>query len=291
MFAPIIQRVVACDGPGLLRTAYTSPRRGIPLPRGSACAVSHDLDGLIPPGLCDLFQPLTSMGFGVPAPLGIPRIAPRCPSTGGGGSSSRLPGYGASSSPVHAPRCTAETAHLLAPGVTPMPRRRSQHRGARSGSGPLSVHVSQRLRPAGDVRTPEGVRPCLRRASASQARDDPKALSLLLAGEGNPAGSLRSVPSRVAPGSRVPTARPRFTANEVPVPPGSGPPRPSRRREPVGPAALTTAPPLDDSTAHVFWLALTAARTVRFAPLPKRSCVPDDPAGDQLPAPRTVVLL
>ena len=91
MFAPIIQRVVACDGTGLLRTAYTSPRRGIPLPRGSACAVSHDLDGLIPPGLCDLFQPLTSMGFGVPAPLGIPRIAPRCPSTGGGGV--RVPGY------------------------------------------------------------------------------------------------------------------------------------------------------------------------------------------------------
>ncbi len=55
--------------PGSLRSAHTSPRRGVPRPLRSASAVSHDLDGLLPPGPGDLFQPLTPMGFVLPAPL------------------------------------------------------------------------------------------------------------------------------------------------------------------------------------------------------------------------------
>jgi hypothetical protein len=45
------------------------PRRGLPHPLRSAYAVSHDLDGFLFLGPCDLFQPLTPMGFALPAPL------------------------------------------------------------------------------------------------------------------------------------------------------------------------------------------------------------------------------
>jgi hypothetical protein len=59
----------------------------------------------------------------------------------------------------------------------------------------------------------------------------------------------------------------------------------------VGPAAPASTPPLGDPSAYVFWLLPTAARSVRSAPPPRRSCGPSRPAGDQLPATRTVVLL
>jgi hypothetical protein len=53
---------------GSHRLRPAPPRRGLPHPLWSAFAVSHDLDGLplLEPG--DLFQPLTPMGFGLPAP-------------------------------------------------------------------------------------------------------------------------------------------------------------------------------------------------------------------------------
>jgi hypothetical protein len=44
----------------------TSPRASTPA--SAACAVSHDLDGLLPPGPGGVFQPLTPLGFGFPPP-------------------------------------------------------------------------------------------------------------------------------------------------------------------------------------------------------------------------------
>jgi hypothetical protein len=44
----------------------TSPR--VSMPASAACAVSHDLDGLLPPGPGGVFQPLTPLGFGFPRP-------------------------------------------------------------------------------------------------------------------------------------------------------------------------------------------------------------------------------
>jgi hypothetical protein len=81
--------------PGLLRTAYASPRHGFPHPLRSAFAVFHDLDGLIPPGPCDLFQPLTPMGFVVPSPL--LRDPPRGPKA------------------IVACRATSSSSHVLGP--------------------------------------------------------------------------------------------------------------------------------------------------------------------------------
>jgi hypothetical protein len=45
------------------RRFQVSPRRGFPLPLRSAFAVFHDLDGLLPPTPCDLFQSLTPVRF------------------------------------------------------------------------------------------------------------------------------------------------------------------------------------------------------------------------------------
>lgn len=62
---------------------FTLPRRGLPHPLRSAYAVSHDLDGLPLLGPCEVFRPLTSMGFGpgslLQAPVGWPEDQPsRC---------------------------------------------------------------------------------------------------------------------------------------------------------------------------------------------------------------------
>jgi hypothetical protein len=54
------------------------PRRGFPHPLRSAFAVSHDLDGLLLPEPCGVFQPLTSVGFVSPAPWPV-RSSPPLP--------------------------------------------------------------------------------------------------------------------------------------------------------------------------------------------------------------------
>jgi len=48
-----------------------SPRRGLPHPLRSAFVVFHDLDGLLLCAPCDLFQPLTPLGFGLPVPCSV----------------------------------------------------------------------------------------------------------------------------------------------------------------------------------------------------------------------------
>jgi hypothetical protein len=50
------------------RSGIWGPRRGLPHPLRSAFAVSHDLDGLLLLVPCDVFQPLTPMGFAIPVP-------------------------------------------------------------------------------------------------------------------------------------------------------------------------------------------------------------------------------
>ena len=209
---------------GLLRAAHTSPRRGVPSPRLSAFAVSHDPDGLIPPGLCGVFRPLTSMGFGVPAPLMTPWISPRCPLTGDGSPGPKLPGCRLAVTAHDVSRRSAETVHLLTPRVAPpWPPPLQLPEGFWSGSGPLII-------PSHYVR----VRPTevVLRVSASPVRVDPKASSWWLASRASSPDPLRSVLSRVAPGPRVPTAHTRVTASGVPVPPGSGPPSPHPKMEP-----------------------------------------------------------
>jgi hypothetical protein len=62
--------------PGLRRSAPAVPRRGIPLPRRSASAVSHDPGGLLLLGPGGVFRPLTPLGF---VPLASP-LAPSRPS-------------------------------------------------------------------------------------------------------------------------------------------------------------------------------------------------------------------
>jgi hypothetical protein len=60
------------------RDLPASPRRGVPLPLWAAFAVSHDLDGLPFPEPCDLFQPLTLVGFVFLLPdAGCPATRPR----------------------------------------------------------------------------------------------------------------------------------------------------------------------------------------------------------------------
>ena len=54
------------------RVLADSPRRGVPCPLRSVFVVFRDLDGLPRPQTGDLFQPLTLMGFGFPAPRGPP---------------------------------------------------------------------------------------------------------------------------------------------------------------------------------------------------------------------------
>jgi hypothetical protein len=51
----------------------TLPRRGGPIPLRSVFAVFRDLDGLLFPGPCDLFQPLTPMRFASRLPASIAR--------------------------------------------------------------------------------------------------------------------------------------------------------------------------------------------------------------------------
>jgi hypothetical protein len=50
------------------------PRRGLPPPLRSVFAVFHDLDGLLLPGPCDVFQPLTFLGFGSPLASRRPNV-------------------------------------------------------------------------------------------------------------------------------------------------------------------------------------------------------------------------
>jgi hypothetical protein len=50
------------------RGVATAPRRGLPHPRRSAFAVSHDLDGLRLPEPCGVFHPLTPLRFVLPVP-------------------------------------------------------------------------------------------------------------------------------------------------------------------------------------------------------------------------------
>jgi len=153
----------------------------------------------------------------------------------------RLPGRRLAALSRCAPRCPAETVHRCSPrSSAPWPSR-SSRRGVWSGSGPLVLAVcSVRVR-ATEVSL---------RAFASPPNPVPKAgLVRLVRGASSP-DPLRSVPSRVAPGSRVPTARPRVTASGVPVPPGSGPPfRPPkgmvrRSRLRSRPRRLSTTRPL-----------------------------------------------
>jgi hypothetical protein len=64
------------------------PRRGLPPPRRSACVVSRDLDGLLPPGPCGVFRPLTPLRSGAPAPRQFARLhrpEGRCVRTRGAG--------------------------------------------------------------------------------------------------------------------------------------------------------------------------------------------------------------
>jgi hypothetical protein len=68
-------RLIPCR---LARDLPASPRRGVPIPLWSAFVVSRDLDGLPFPEPCDLFQPLTPMGFVFPLPAsGRPGARPR----------------------------------------------------------------------------------------------------------------------------------------------------------------------------------------------------------------------
>jgi hypothetical protein len=57
---------------GSLRRARALPRRGIPVPRRSASAVSHGPDGLLLPEPGGVFRPLTPLGFASPrSPLAL----------------------------------------------------------------------------------------------------------------------------------------------------------------------------------------------------------------------------
>jgi hypothetical protein len=66
------------------RGRQAAPRRGVPHPLCSASAVSHNCDGLLLLESCGVFQPLTPMGFVLPAsrrfvpgpdqPEGSPRL-------------------------------------------------------------------------------------------------------------------------------------------------------------------------------------------------------------------------
>jgi hypothetical protein len=49
------------------RGRQAAPRRGVPHPLCSASAVSHNCDGLLLLESCGLFQPLTPLGFALPA--------------------------------------------------------------------------------------------------------------------------------------------------------------------------------------------------------------------------------
>jgi len=289
---------------GLLRAAHTSPRRGVPRPLRSAFAVSHDLDGLIPPGLRDLFQPHTPMGFGVPVPRRSPRIAPRTSLIGGWFDWS--PGYpvdGSSRRPFRAPRWSAETVHFLAPEVAAPRRRRSSCRGIWSGSGsPIVPARGVRVRSVASHRRcwfPEGFprrrRRTSRRTSAPVRSRRPRDVSrrsrrlgssveqalLTHRARSRPGWLLVPVSDRPSACYRVRGAGPTGVGSAAPPPRGWS----------VVPAAPASAPPLGNTTAYVFWLLPTAAPTLRSACPPRCPDGPSGPACDRLPAPRTVVLL
>lgn len=59
------------------------PRRGGPIPLRSACAVSHDLGGLLLLGPGGVFHPLTSLGFGARLPDASLRSKVRRPTSRG----------------------------------------------------------------------------------------------------------------------------------------------------------------------------------------------------------------
>lgn len=91
--APVVTEVAVVS-----RRFRVSPRRGFPHPLRSAFAVSDDLDGLLPPTSCDLFQPLTPVGFVSRGPVRLlrsVRIEDRGPCDG---ASRQAPGRSLSSS-------------------------------------------------------------------------------------------------------------------------------------------------------------------------------------------------
>jgi hypothetical protein len=116
----------------LCRGLSASPRRGFPHPLRSAFVVSRDLDGLLFPEPCDLFQPLTPLGFVFPAPRCRSTVAgrPVCPFARFSKESpvrARGMGHGSGGS-----RLVGFTVPLSRP-VSSV--RRSSHRSAWSGSG------------------------------------------------------------------------------------------------------------------------------------------------------------
>jgi hypothetical protein len=134
--------------------------------------------------------------------------------TGGWVSRSRLPGCRRLLTTRGTRPRPAETVRGHPPRVAhPSPPPLLPPEGDRSGSGPLLA------------------RPCvvrgrmtevILRASASLLEQHPKALRSQLVDRPKPSDPTPVLTSRVAPGSRVPTARPRVTASGVPVPPGVG---------------------------------------------------------------------
>jgi len=328
---------VASDHPprrsGLLRDAHASPRRGLPHPLRSVSAVFHDLDGLLPPGPCDLFQPLTPMGLVFPAPLLpgapadpraaakhraiVPPLRPRSP--GYPGVRARLaapmsgvgPGSGLSDRPcaAHTEVCRFVWPPLLAPKRLVRLRSPGRPPPASSADGsPKRSTARQRHRP-GRSSPIRWFRFTVRASSV-----DPP----------------RSVPSRVVPES-IPPSRPCVTTpggrshrDEVlawsfawsPLPPGpEGPHRsgvvsamprdhPTRPGLPCSRRSRTAGSGLDDPgprcapdratsrrpAVHVFWLYRSLPGS-SLRPSAETSVRCHDLAGDQLPAPRTVIHL
>jgi hypothetical protein len=197
-------------------SASPPPRRGPPHPLRSAFAVSHGLDGLLPPGPGGVFRPLTPMGSACPAPP-----------SGGGVNRCRLP-----AEPEFAP--SPRRPRSSDPPLRP-PRRSLRFRlPVRSPRGPSATRVSgSMLPPSRSLRWRSVPGP------AVSGRSVPAAVA---------PKRLGSIPSDVVPG--LPLRRPGHPApcyrRRRPSPPGRGPvcSTPKFGMDPLVPAALAARVPL-----------------------------------------------
>jgi hypothetical protein len=149
---------------GLHRDGSAVPRRGVPPPLRSAFAVSHDPGGLLLPGPCGVFRPLTPMRFGAPSPRFVPdRVDPKVAVSWRGGRAfgtrrSRLVPCGRRTRPKprHRPRMEPPLQPLTRPLRRPDPLLCSPRRSsARHPVAQMSVcwpHASRPLRPGCPVR-------------------------------------------------------------------------------------------------------------------------------------------
>lgn len=193
------------------------PRRGLPPPRRSACVVSRDLDGLLLPGPCGVFRPLTPLRSGAPVPHQFARpLWPegRCFRTWGAGflyeallDGSVRPADKAEALPPSAIGTAASSARAAAPAS------RSPHAYASSPVGTPSDCPDVRL-PTSPVRDvpaglPRPFRPV--RAAAAASCHDPCGPTPL---QGLPSSHCPDLPATcyrgrrpVPPGTNRPAAR------------------------------------------------------------------------------------